>query len=88
MDLILKAGLRKDILKEIIFLIHGLQMFYTSDLDNVFFADDIECFIAFDIDESNVLKSVLCEKKVKLIDVLQRIDIGNRKCRLGFTPHA
>ena len=66
---------------------YGLQMFYTAGLDNVFFADDIECFIALDIGDSNVLKSVLCKEKVKLIDVLQRIDIGNHKCRLGFTPH-
>ena len=66
---------------------YGLQMFYTSGLDNVFFADDIECFIVLDIGESNVLKSVLCKERIKLIDILQRIDIGNHKCRLGFTPH-
>ena len=66
---------------------YGLQMFYTAGLDNVFFADDIECFIVLDIGESNVLRSVLCKEKISLIDVLQRIDIGNHKCRLGFTPH-
>ena len=66
---------------------YGLQMFYTAGLNNVFFANDIECFIALDIGENTVLKSVLCKEKVELIDVLRRIDIGNHKCRLGFTPH-
>ena len=66
---------------------YGLQMFYSAGFDNVFFADDIECFIVLDTGQSKVLKSVLCEKKVKLMDVLQRMDIGNHKCRLGFTPH-
>lgn len=66
---------------------YGLQMFYTADLDKVFYADDIECFIVLDQDKSVVLKSVLCKEKVALIDVLQRMDIENHRCRLGFTPH-
>lgn len=66
---------------------YGLQMFYTANLDNVFYADDIECFIVLEQEECTVLKSVLCKDKIALIDVLQRIDIENHKCRLGFTPH-
>lgn len=65
----------------------GLQMFYTAGLDNVFYAEDIECFIVLDQYECTELKSVLCKKKIALIDVLKRVDIVNHKCRLGFTPH-
>ncbi|MCR5324123.1 MAG: GNAT family N-acetyltransferase [Lachnospiraceae bacterium] len=66
---------------------YGLQMFYTAGLDNVFYADDIECFIVLDQDECAVLRSVLCKEKVALIDVVQRLDLEDHKCRLGFTPH-
>jgi GNAT superfamily N-acetyltransferase len=66
---------------------YGLQMFYTAGLDNVFYADDIECFIVLDQDECVELKSVLCKEKVALADVVGHIDLDNQKCRLGFTPH-
>lgn len=66
---------------------YGLQMFYTAELDNVYYTDDIECFIVLEQDECTVLNAILCKKKIALTDVLQRIDIANHKCRLGFTPH-
>ena len=66
---------------------YGLQMFYTAELDHVYYAADIECFIVLEQDECTVLKTVLCKKKIALTDVLQRIDIANHECRLGFTPH-
>ncbi len=66
---------------------YGLQMFYTAGLDNVFDADDIECFIVLDQDECAVLQSVLCRGKAALADIVQRIDLEDHKCRLGFTPH-
>ncbi len=66
---------------------YGLQMFYTAGLDHVFYADDLECFIVLDPGECVVLQSVLCKEKAALVDVVQRIDLKNQKCRLGFTPH-
>ncbi len=66
---------------------YGLQMFYTAGLDNVFYADDIECFIVLDQDECAILQSVLCREKAALADVVQRIDLEDHKRRLGFTPH-
>lgn len=66
---------------------YGLQMFYTAGLDDVFYAEDIECFIVLEQEECAVLKSVLCNRKVALADVLKRIDLEGQKCRLGFTPH-
>lgn len=66
---------------------YGLQMFYTADYDDVFYVDDIECFIVLEQEECFVLKSVLCKKKIPLIEILRRMDKENFKCRLGFTPH-
>ena len=65
---------------------YGLQMFYTADLEQVFYADDLDCFIVLDQDECTVLKSVLCRKKLPLTDILQRMDLKDHRCRLGFTP--
>ena len=66
---------------------YGLQMFYTAGMDNVYYADDIDSFIVMEQDGCAVLESVLCKEKVALADVVQRIDLESRKCRLGFTPH-
>ena len=65
---------------------YGLQMFYTSGLDNVFYAEDIGCFIVLEEDDGIVLQSVLSKEKTALSDVLKRIDLNGAKCRLGFTP--
>ena len=67
---------------------YGLQMFYTGCLDNVFYADDIDCFVVLDEEDCTVLQSVLCKEKVELSEVLCRLDLVNGKCRLGFTPLA
>lgn len=65
---------------------YGLQMFYTAGLDSVFYAADIDCFIVADNEDGVVLKSILCREKTALAEILQRMDIKNQKCRLGFTP--
>ncbi|MBO4680967.1 MAG: GNAT family N-acetyltransferase [Clostridiales bacterium] len=65
---------------------YGLQTFYTTGLDNVFYAEDLGCFIVLDEDDGIVLQSVLCKEKASLADVLKRIDLNGQKCRLGFTP--
>lgn len=64
---------------------YGLQMFYTSWFDNLFYAEDIDCFIVLEMEEDlAILQSVLCKEKVALTEVLKRMDIS--RCRLGFTP--
>ncbi len=65
---------------------YGLQMFYTSGLDNVFYCTDLDCFIVLEEDEIPVLQSVLCREKVALTDVVRRIDIDKPRFMLGFTP--
>ena len=65
---------------------YGLQMFYTSGFDNVFYCDDIDCFIVLEQEEGTILQSVLCKEKIALADVLKRIELPDNKCILGFTP--
>ncbi len=80
----------------------GLQMFYTADMENVYYAKDMDCFIVAETEENtlilqsiicenkvallDVLQSIICENKVALLDVLQRVSGEYRQCRLGFTP--
>lgn len=65
----------------------GLQMFYTADMENVYYAKDMDCFIVAEMEEDTLLlQSIICENKVLLSDVLSRIGGKYHKCRLGFTP--
>ena len=64
---------------------YGLQMFYTMWFDNVFYAEDIDCFIVLEMEEDRAtLQSVLCKETIALTEVLKRLDIEH--CKLGFTP--
>lgn len=65
----------------------GLQMFYTADMENVYYAKDMDCFIVAEMEEDILLlQSMISENKVTLLDVLSRIGGEYQKCRLGFTP--
>ena len=65
----------------------GLQMFYTADMENVYYAKDMDCFIVAKTEEDTlILQSIICENKVALSDVLQRISGEYQKCQLGFVP--
>lgn len=65
----------------------GLQMFYTADMENVYYAKDMDCFIVAEKEENTLLlRSIICENKVALSDVLQRVSGKYRQCQLGFVP--
>ena len=64
---------------------YGLQMFYTAELDNVFYAKDIDCFIVLEQEEGTIIQSVLCKESISLSEVLKRIDLP-KECAVGFTP--
>lgn len=64
----------------------GLQMFYTAEMDNVYYSGGLDCFIVLEQEECVVIKSVLSKRKVSLMDILKRLDTEGEKCRLGFTP--
>ena len=65
----------------------GLQMFYTAGLDNIWYSDDLDCFVVLE-EEKNVLilAGVAAERKIPLERILSRLDIGRRTVRLGFSP--
>lgn len=65
----------------------GLQMFYTADMENVYYAKDLDCFIVAETEEDTLLvQSIICENQVALSDVLCRMSGEYYECRLGFTP--
>lgn len=65
----------------------GLQMFYTADMENVYYSKDMDCFIVAETEEDTLLlQSIISETNVLLSDVLQRIRGKYHKCLLGFAP--
>ena len=59
----------------------------TADMETVYYAKDMDCFIVAEMEENTLLlQSILCEKHVTLLDVLQRVRGEYHKCQLGFTP--
>ena len=65
----------------------GLQMFYTADMENVYYAKDMDCFIVAETEGDTLfLQSIICENQVALSDVLQRVRGEYHKRQLGFTP--
>jgi GNAT superfamily N-acetyltransferase len=65
---------------------YALQMFYTAGMDNVSYAEDIDCFIVTDDEDGLVLQSVICKEKVSLTDVIGKLGLEGGRLRLGFTP--
>ena len=67
----------------------GLQLFYTADMDSVFYAGDIDCFAVMEQDGVVLtLQSVICPNRISLRDVLPRITAEYDSLMLGFTPVA
>ena len=67
----------------------GLQLFYTSSLEGIFYAEDIDCFISYEKDGATLIfNSVISKNKVSLKDVLDRLEGNVSEVRLGFTPLA
>ena len=65
----------------------GLQMFYTADMENVYYSTDMDCFIVAEIEENTLLlQSIVSENNVALMDILQRVRREYHKCQLGFVP--
>ena len=66
---------------------YSLVMFYTADMKNVYYAGDIDCFIVAEAEGSTLLiKSIICDGKKGLADILQRTGRKYDSFRLGFVP--
>lgn len=65
----------------------GLQMFYTSDMSNVYYAKDIDCFVVMEMEEDTlILESVICKEHLSLKEIIKRIDNKYASLILGFSP--
>lgn len=67
----------------------GLQLFYTSDLSNLYYAPSIDCFAVMELQQDTLLlHSVICKQRLPLQAVLAQIGLEYRSLILGFSPCA
>lgn len=65
----------------------GLQMFYTADLHNVYYADDMDCFAIMEKSNDTLfLKSIISKQHISMEEVVSHIDIAYNSLILGFPP--
>lgn len=65
----------------------GLQMFYTADLHNVYYTDDIDCFAIMEkVEDTLILKSIISKQHISMKDVISHIDARYKSLKLGFPP--
>ena len=65
----------------------GLQMFYTSDLENVYYSKELDCFIIVGKEGENIeLQSVISQKDISFEQILSSMDMEYTNLKLGFTP--
>ena len=65
----------------------GLQMFYTADLHNVFYAEDIDCFAVMEQSNDTLfLKSIISKQHISMKEVVSRVDAVYNSLILGFPP--
>lgn len=63
----------------------GLQMFYTADMSDVLYCEDIDCFVVSERSGGTVeLKSVISTRRIALSEIVDRISA--ERMNLGFTP--
>lgn len=65
----------------------GLQMFYTADLCNTYYAEDLDCFAVMEMEgDTLILESVICKERLPMKAILERIGQEYRHLKLGFSP--
>ncbi len=65
----------------------ALQLFYTADMENVYYARDIDCFAVISADNGTVtLESIVCGSAVPLKRVTERISGEYERLYFGFSP--
>lgn len=66
---------------------YSLQMFYTSNLEHVYYAKEIDCFAVMEPEgDAIILHSVISQKKISLEKVISEINLSYNELKLGFTP--
>lgn len=65
----------------------GLQMFYTSNLQNVYYSDEMDCFAIIEkLENALILKSIISTQHISMKDIVSHIDAEYNSLLLGFTP--
>lgn len=66
---------------------YGLQMFYTADLENVYYSKELDCYAVMEQNgETLELQSVISPEYISLEKVMCEINMEYKKLKLGFTP--
>lgn len=65
----------------------GLQMFYTANLHDVYYADDLDCFAVMEKSKDTlILNSVISKRYISMKEIVAHIDAAYNSLMLGFTP--
>lgn len=65
----------------------GLQMFYTADLEDVYYSKTLDCFIVMDVMEDTIeVHSIISKKQISMEQIIGEINLENKVLKLGFTP--
>lgn len=65
----------------------GLQLFYTAEPDNVYYSENLDCFIVAEFEnETAVLQSILYKNCIPLEVIISEIPGDLAFIKLGFTP--
>lgn len=66
---------------------YGLQMFYTSNLDNVYYSKNLDCFVVMEQDGDTLeLQSIISPKYISLEKIIGEINVDYKELLIGFTP--
>lgn len=66
---------------------YGLQMFYTADLENVYYSEELNCFAVMEEDDDTLeLQSLISTEYVALEKVICQIPFSYKALTLGFAP--
>ncbi len=65
----------------------GLQLFYTADMEQIYYSEELDCYIAMEQQDTTLcLQSVTAAKRIPLEEILCRIPAEYDRLVLGFTP--
>lgn len=66
----------------------SLCMFYTADMEGVYYIEDLDAFVVLDEEDSTlIVQDIFANKSVELEKVLSKLDSKYDSVRLGFTPN-
>ena len=66
---------------------YGLQMFYTADLGNVYYAKELDCFVVMEQEGGTIqIHSVISPQSISLEKLIGQICFPYQELKLGFTP--